>query len=131
MTLGKEDHRLLVLWATDCAEHVLPYFEEQYPEDDRPRKAVEAARAWVRGEVPFSEVRAAALAAHAAARAVDEPAARAAARAAGRAAGTAHVAGHAIHAATYAIKAATFAAPPGDSTAATKERGWQHQCLPE
>jgi len=26
MRLDKGDHRSLVLWATDCAEHVLPYF---------------------------------------------------------------------------------------------------------
>jgi len=63
------DHRALVLWAADCAERVLPYFEEKYPKDARPRKAVEAARAWARGEIALSEVRAAAFAAHAAARA--------------------------------------------------------------
>ena len=103
MGLDKSDHRSLVLWATDCAEHVLPYFEETYPKDNRPRKAVEAARAWVRGEIALSEVRAAAFAAHAAARAAAHAAAaRAAARAAGHAAATAHVAAHAAHAATYA-----------------------------
>ena len=36
MRLDKGDHRSLALWATDCAEHVLPYFEEKYPKDDRP-----------------------------------------------------------------------------------------------
>jgi hypothetical protein len=45
MELDKRDHRSLVLWATDCAEHVLPYFEEKYPKDNRPRNAVEAGRA--------------------------------------------------------------------------------------
>lgn len=67
MRLDKGDHRSLVLWATDCAAHVLPYFEEKYPKDDRPRRAVEAGRAWVRGEITLSEARAAAFAAHAAA----------------------------------------------------------------
>jgi len=43
--------RSLALWAADCAERVLPYFEEKYPRDDRPRKAIEAARAWARGEI--------------------------------------------------------------------------------
>jgi hypothetical protein len=46
---GNLDHRTLAIWATDCAAHVLSYFEEQYPNDNRPRKAVEAGRAWVRG----------------------------------------------------------------------------------
>jgi len=96
------DHRSLVLWAADCAEHVFPYFEEKYPKDNRPRKAVEAARAWARGEIALSEVRAAAFAAHAAA------------RAAGHAAATAHVATHAVHAASYAARAATYAAATDD-----------------
>jgi hypothetical protein len=33
-----------VLFAADCAEQVLPIFESAYPTDDRPRKAIEAAR---------------------------------------------------------------------------------------
>ena len=93
------DQRKLALWAAVCAEHVLPYFEEKYPKDDRPRKAIEAARAWSCGEIKCGKARDAAVATHAAARAADEGAARAAARAAGHAAGTAHMAGHARHAA--------------------------------
>ena len=107
---NEQDHRLLAVWAADCAEHVLPYFEEKYPNDDRPRKAVEAARAWTRGEIRVGEARTAALAAHAAAREADDAAACAAARAAGHAAATAHVAGHARGAASYAVKASATSA---------------------
>lgn len=128
--LSKQDHRTLVLWATDCAEHVLPYFEERYPQDNRPRKAIEAGRAWARGEIAISEARTAAFATHAAARDTNEDAACAAARAAGHAAATAHVAGHAVHTATYAAKAATYATEPTDAGASTaKERNWQYQHL--
>ena len=70
MRLDKSDHSSLALWAADCAEHVLPHFEEKYPRDDRPRKAIEAARAWTRGEIRVGPARAAAVAAHAAAYAV-------------------------------------------------------------
>jgi len=122
--LNKQDHRLLVLWATDCAEHVLPYFEKEYPEDDRPRKAIEAGQAWVRDEITMSEVRAAAFTAHAAARDADYTAARAAARAAGHAAATAHVVSHAPHAADYAITAA-------EAAGVAKEREWQYRHLSE
>ncbi len=119
-----------MLWATDCAEHVLPYFEEKYPKDDRPRKAIEAGRAWVRGEIAMSEARAAAIAAHAAARDTNQAAACAAARAAGHAAATAHMAGHAVHAATYAAKAATYAGDPNNAdTNTAKERNRQYQHL--
>ena len=127
MKLDKSDHRTLVLWATECAEHVLPYFEENYPNDNRPRKALEAGRAWVRGEVAVSEVRAAALAAHAAARDADVAAARAAARATGHPA-TAPIVGHAPHAANYAVKATSSAAVPIGSAA--QERDWQYERLP-
>jgi len=129
--LDEQDHRSLVLWAADCAEHVLPYFEEKHPQDDRPRKAIEAARAWVRGEIACGAARGAAVAAHAAARDADEGAARAAARAAGHAAGTAHMAGHARHAAAYAVKAATAAIPADAGTASATEREWQCRRLPE
>jgi hypothetical protein len=74
---AKLDHRTLAIWATDCAEHVLAYFEEKYPKDNRPRKAVAAGRAWVRGEISVSEARSAAFAAHAAAQDADEGIARA------------------------------------------------------
>jgi len=124
--LDKQDQRLLALWAADCAEHVLPLFEKKHPQDDRPRKAIEATRAWVRGEIVCGIARAAAVATHAAARAADEDAARAVARAAGHAAGTAHMTGHARHAAAYAVKA-VIAAGMDSAT----ERDWQRRRLPK
>ncbi len=112
---------MLALWAAGCAEHVLPLFEVKSPQDSRPRKAIEAARAWVRGEITCGAARTAAIAAHAAARAADEEAARATARSAGHAAATAHMPGHARHAAAYAVTAAG-----ADSVA---EREWQSRHL--
>jgi hypothetical protein len=103
-----QDHRAQALWAADCAERVLTHFEQEFPDDDRPRKAIEAARAWARGEIRVGEARAAALAAHAAARdaaAAGQQAACAAARAAGHAAATAHVVTHAVCVTYYAKKA--------------------------
>ena len=41
----------LRLFAADCAEHVLWIYERDYPGDDRPRKAIEAARVYARGEI--------------------------------------------------------------------------------
>lgn len=125
---NKRDHRVLVLWAADCAERVLPYFEDKYPKDDRPRKAIEEGRAWAHGDAPMkmSVIRGASLAAHAAARATEDPSARAAARAAGQAVAAVHVATHAPGAVYYAIKAITARGidPAG-------ERTWQRQHLPK
>lgn len=47
----------IVLAACLCAETALPIFEKKYPADDRPRKAIEAARLWAKGELSIQEVR--------------------------------------------------------------------------
>lgn len=132
--VSRTDHRELAIWAADCAERVLLYFEGRHPGDDRPRKAVEAARAWAKtGVFKMADVRKSSLDAHAAAREVEEDdAARSAARAAGQAMATAHVPDHAIAAAVYAATAVRDAANPSDADAATeKEREWQYRRLLE
>jgi len=128
----KTNHKILAIWAADCAERVLPYFEEKYPDDTRPHKAIEACREWARtGVFRMADVRKTALAAHAAARDVKEDnTARSAARAAGQALATAHVPTHAIAAAIYAATAVRDATNSTDANiATTKERDWQYQHL--
>ena len=68
------------LFACDCAEHVLSIYEREYPDDGRPRKAIEVARRFADGEATPEELAAAERAAWAAARAAAERAAWAAAR---------------------------------------------------
>jgi hypothetical protein len=72
------------LFATDCAEMVLPIYEKQYPNDNRPRKAIQAARDYANGLISAKEFAAARAAAWAAASAAMDAAwaARAAASAA-------------------------------------------------
>ena len=50
-----------------AAELVLPIFEKKYPDDDRPRKAIEAKKSWLEGAINDKELKAAASAAYAAA----------------------------------------------------------------
>jgi hypothetical protein len=130
---SKQDQKVLAIWAADCAEHVLPFFEKAYPKDDRPRKAIEACRTWVRtGVFKMADIRGASLAAHAAAReAKENNAACFAARAAGQAVATAHVPQHAFGAAYYALKAVAAADPAGAETNTAKERNWQSSRLPD
>jgi len=130
---SEQDQRLLANWAADCAEHVLLYFEEKYPDDNRPRKAIEAARAWIRiGVFQMAQIRGASLAAHAAAReAKENDSACFAARAAGHAVATAHVPQHAFGAAYYALKAVAAADPDNAEAGAVKELDWQVRRLPE
>lgn len=126
--LDDETHRMLALWAADCAHHVLEYFTAARPADDRPARAIEAARQWARGEVTMTVAREAAYAAHAAARGATG-AASDAARAAGHAAATGHMADHELGPAFYALQA-TVRTFPGDPGAVERERKWQIRQLP-
>jgi hypothetical protein len=129
-TLTDEDHHRLALWAARCAEHVLGLFEATRPGDDRPRRAIELARAWARGEVRMTEARAAAGHANRAARDL-HGAPRHAAYAAAQAAAVAHVAAHELGAAAYAIRAAQAAAPVDEAErAGRRECQWQRDQLP-
>jgi hypothetical protein len=130
-TLRDDDHRLLAMWAADCAEHVLHHFEQARRKDDRPRRAIELGRAWARGELTWAEARTAAGHANAAARDLSG-AARHAAYAAGQAAAVGHVAAHELGAAAYAIRAARAAAPEDEREAAGRlECRWQRAQLPD
>jgi len=128
------DKKILVTWACDCAERVLPYFENKRPDDRRPRAAIETARTWVRdGVFRMATIRGASLDAHAAARDVaDDDVARSAARAAGQAVATTHVPTHSIAAAIYAATAIRDSAAAGQADdAVMQERQWQYQHLIE
>jgi hypothetical protein len=129
-TLQDADHRLLAVWAAHCAQHVLHLFEQAQPKDDRPRRAIEQARAWARGDITMTQARTAAFAANAAARVVFG-AAKEAAHAAGQAVAVAHGAAHELGAAAYAIRAARAAAPEAEREGAgRRECQWQRAQLP-
>lgn len=125
----KQHQMLMAIWAADCAERVLPFFENEFPNDTRPRKAIEACRTWVKtGIFKMADIRGASLAAHAAAReAKPNSASCFAARAAGQAVATAHVPQHAFGGAYYALKAIVAAEPSCADIRVTEEHAWQIQ----
>ncbi|NUP75141.1 MAG: hypothetical protein HOQ07_10905 [Sinomonas sp.] len=102
---SEAEHRAHALLAAEAAGRVLHLFERERPHDPRPRRAVEAAHAWIRGEIGVAEARAAAAAAEAAAKEATGEAARSAARAASYAAASAHVGDRAKRAVDYADRA--------------------------
>ena len=111
------DETLPARVAADWADRVLPLWEAKHPDDDRPRKAIEAARAWA--ECPCDEHTKAAAAAYAAA--------YAAACAAYAAHGAAYAA-HAAACAAYAARARATAARDAATAArdaADAEQEWQ------
>lgn len=103
------------LFACECAERVLPIFERERPDDDRPRKVIEAARKYADGLISKEEIDAA----RAAARGAAWDAAGAAAWAAAR--------GAARDAARDAAWAAAWAAARAAARAAEKK--WQTERL--
>jgi len=128
------DKKTLAIWAADCAERVIPYFETKFPDDPRPRQTLEALQSWIEtGVFRMVDIRKAALDAHAAAREVGEDSpARSAARAAGQAVSTAHVQTHSVAAVMYARQAvfrdciASGAEAAEVDAAVAREREWQY-----
>jgi hypothetical protein len=97
--------KTLRLYAADCAERVLGLYEKQYPKDDRPRKAIQAARDFANGLITKDAAYAASNAAYAASNAAYAAAANAAANAAAAAAYAASSAAYAASNAAYAAAA--------------------------
>jgi immunity protein 5 of polymorphic toxin system len=137
--VSQTDQKTLAVWAIDCAERVMPYFEEKFPDDPRPRNAIKTLQIWIEtGVFKMAVIRKASLDSHAAARDVSEDnPARSAAHAAGQAVATAHVPTHSIGAAIYGLQAihrasnANSANPADADAAVAQERDWQYQHLLE
>jgi hypothetical protein len=116
------------LFAADCAEMVIPIYEKEYPNDKRPRLAIQAARDYANGLITLEELAAARDAARdaawAAAGAAAGDAAWAAARAAARDAAWAAARDAARDAAWAAARDAWAAAwdAAGDARAAAGEQ---------
>ena len=121
--LEDDIHQELALWSALCAEHVLFIFEQNYPDDARPREAINAARAWAGGEISMMQAREFAYAAHDAAREA-KGAAKDVARASGHAVATAHMADHELGGAYYAIRA-VMKRYADDEEKVQEEREWQ------
>lgn len=78
--INDSEHKLRANRAADCVAHVLSAFEDYYPDDDHPRKAIESVRAWASGKMKVAEAHKFALDAHAAARNATRTESKAAAR---------------------------------------------------
>jgi len=89
--LTTDELRVVARYVVEHAEDVLPVFEQAVPDDQRPRAAIDAARAFVRGADRTKLQRVTSLDAHRAARSAPSEAARLAARSAGDAAAAAYL----------------------------------------
>lgn len=101
---------MIAEWALELAElEILPLWEEYAPTDDRPTRAIRAARKWLAKEIKLPEAKRAILACHAAAREAEtNPKAQEAARAIGQTASTIHSKRHALGLISYGLLALAY-----------------------
>ena len=128
----ESSENLLIEFACRCAEHVLHFYEDKYPDDKRPRRAIETTLVCITDKSP--EARAAAWAARDAAGAatVAARAARAATEdAAWAARDAARAATWAAEAAAWAARDAARAADWAAEAAGDAEEKWQTEQLLE
>ncbi len=84
------------MWALDCAKVPLVRFEEKYPNELRPRTALELCEAWSRGKIKMPAAKRAILEAHAVAKEIDDDVYGVLCHAIGHAGATVHVETHAL-----------------------------------
>jgi hypothetical protein len=116
--LTKENHHLLIRWARECSEHVLPLIGKNV--DKRLLYALLVAEEWENEKIKTGKAMKASSAAHLVARESSDPTIIAVAHSIGHAVATAHMADHSPGAALYALKALKSA---GKSI--SHEREWQ------
>lgn len=119
-----ENHRLLMKWARECTEHILPLIEGEV--DVRLLYALSVAKEWEMGNVPAGVAIKASLGAHEAARNEENPVHKAIARSVGQMVATAHMADHSLGGAFYALKAIKLAKQDIET-----EKDWQVKKLNE
>jgi hypothetical protein len=105
MSFAETDHLIAAEQALNQALAVLPIFERSEPDDRRPRLALEALTAWMKGNATENEVRQAGFDANEAARDTGDDGAKFAARACGQAASVSHTPFNVIHVTRFAEKA--------------------------
>ena len=86
----------MALWAFDFAAETIEKLEKKYPEEIRPREALEAAQAWAAGNIKMRPAQRKILDCHAFAKEIHCKEDIAMCHAVGQACAVVHTAGHAI-----------------------------------
>ncbi len=122
-TLFREQcHRIMVLWALDVASGSVAKLEEKYPDEPRPREALEAARAWAEGKIRMRLAQRKILDCHAFAKEIDSKEDIALCHAIGQACAVVHTTGHAIGYPMYELSAIIYRLGIGNCAEAVEQR---------
>mgnify|MGYP000018295067 FL=1 len=103
-----QSHRVISLWAFDFAEESISLLDGKYPEECRPKEALDAAKDWAAGRIDMRMAQRKILDCHAFSKEIDcrEDVARC--HAIGQACATVHTAGHAIGYPIYDLSAIIY-----------------------
>ena len=93
---AQQTRRVMILWALEFAASSVAALEETYPQEKRPREALEAARAWAAGAIKMRPAQRKILDCHAFAKEISCKADIASCHAVGQACAVVHTAGHAM-----------------------------------
>ena len=108
MLFREQDHRVMVLWALELAAESVAELEEKYPDETRPREALEAARAWAEGKIKMRLAQRKILNCHAFTKELDSKVDIALCHAVGQACAVVHTAGHAMGYPMYELSAIVY-----------------------
>ena len=108
MLLKERSHRTMVLWALDLAAESVAKLEETYPDEPRPREALEAARAWAEGKIKMRLAQRKILDCHAFAKELSSKEDIALCHAVGQACAVVHTAGHAMGYSMYELSSIVY-----------------------
>ncbi|MDN5300017.1 MAG: hypothetical protein PWP51_2570 [Clostridiales bacterium] len=103
-----QNHRVLVMWALDCAKQTLETFETKYPDEKRPRICLTLCESWAKGEIKMPIAKRAILDSHAVAKELNDRAYESMCHAIGHAGTTVHVETHALGLPIYELTAFVF-----------------------
>lgn len=69
--IEQQNHRAMALWALELSEEAVNVLEEKYPDETRPREALNASKLWAFGEIRMREAQRKILDCHAFAKEID------------------------------------------------------------
>lgn len=92
----EQEHRVMALWAFEFAAETVANLEEKYPDERRPREALEAVQAWAAGKIKMRPAQQKILSCHTFAKEIACKEDIAMCHAVGQACAVVHTAGHAI-----------------------------------
>ena len=108
MLFWEKSHRTMVLWALDLAAESVARLKEKYPDEPRPREALEAARAWAAGMIKMRPAQRKILDCHAFAKEIDCKEDIAVCHAIGQACAVIHTVEHAMGYPMYELSAIIY-----------------------